>query len=113
MKKKNKLDAALEPLFERKEKLITDIEMSCKSIEFWEKRAEKIFNKIDLEEQESFLMSEESFKDSTLENSKEIQILMKRISLENDQLDAFDEEILNLEEEIVKTLSSYAKKQKK
>jgi hypothetical protein len=58
-------------------------------------------------------MSEESFKDSTLENSKEIQILMKRISLENDQLDAFDEEILNLEEEIVKTLSSYAKKQKK
>ncbi len=35
---------------------------------------------------------------------------MKRISLENDQLDILEQNILDLEEEIIKTLDSYAKK---
>tara|TARA_R100001463_G_C3429791_1_gene211271 strand:+ start:248 stop:586 length:339 start_codon:yes stop_codon:yes gene_type:complete len=112
MKKKNKLDSLLEPLFEKKEKLISSIEVSCKSIEFWEERAEKVFDKIDESEESLFLESEDSWIDAenTQKNSKEIQRLMKRISLENDQLDLLEQNILDLEEEIIKTLESYAKK---
>ena len=58
MKKKNKLDSILEPLFEKKEKLISSIEVSCNSIQFWEERAEKIFDEIDKTEEESFFTSE-------------------------------------------------------
>jgi hypothetical protein len=113
MKKKNKLDSVLEPLFEKKENLITSIELSCKSIEFWEARAEEVFKRIDECEEESFLMNEESYYKENLKHSREVQSLMKRISLENNQLDILEQSILDLEEQIVKTLDSYAKKQKK
>ncbi len=113
MKKKNKLDSILEPLFEKKEKLITSIELSCESIGFWEERAEKIFKKIDESEEASFLISEESYLKENLKHSREVQSLMKRISLENNQLDTLEQSILDLEEEIIKVLDSYAKKQKK
>jgi len=110
MKKKTKLDALLEPLFEKKEKLISSIEVSCKSIQFWEERAEKVFNKIDKTEEDSFLTSEDSYLEDHVKNSKEVESLMKRITLENDQLDVLEQDILDLEEEIIKTLDSYAKK---
>ena len=110
MKKKNKLDALLEPLFEKKEKLISSIEVSCKSIQFWEERAEKVFDKIDKTEEDSFLTSEDSYLKDHVKNSKEVESLMKRITLENDQLDVLEQDILDLEEEIIKTLDSYAKK---
>jgi len=113
MKKKNKLDSLLEPLFEKKEKLISSIEVSCESIEFWEARAEKIFKEIDKSEEEFFLSSEEAYREENLKNSREVQTLMKRIYLENDQLDILEQSILDLEEEIIKILDSYAKKQKK
>lgn len=110
MKKKNKLDSILEPLFEKKEKLISSIEVSCRSIQFWEERAEKIFDEIDKTEEESFFTSEKDYLNENIKNSKEVKILMKRISLENDQLDILEQNILDLEEEIIKTLDSYAKK---
>ena len=100
MKKKNKLDSILEPLFEKKEKLISSIEVSCNSIQFWEERAEKIFDEIDKTEEESFFTSEKDYLNEIIKNSKEVQILMKRISLENDQLDILEQNILDLEEEL-------------
>ena len=84
--------------------------MSCRSIQFWEERAEKIFDEIDKTEEESFFTSEKDYLNENIKNSKEVQILMKRISLENDQLDILEQNILDLEEEIIKTLDSYAKK---
>ena len=42
----------LDKLLAEKEELISSIELACKSIEFWEKRAEKIFDQMDVFEDE-------------------------------------------------------------
>ena len=103
----------LEELLASKNKLIESIEICCKSIEFWENRANKVFTQMDKFENESFLSSEE-------QNHKEYKYLMtesnkimNRINFENDQLDILEAKILDLEETIIKALSKYAKKQKK
>ena len=44
---------------------------------------------------------------------KECEKLMNRVNFENQQLDKLEMETINLEEKIIKTLSSHAKKQKK
>ena len=38
---------------------------------------------------------------------------MKRVEFENNQLDALEAQVLDLEEKIITTLARYAKKQKK
>tara|TARA_R100001463_G_scaffold80750_3_gene135232 strand:- start:373 stop:702 length:330 start_codon:yes stop_codon:yes gene_type:complete len=107
------LNKTLEKLLATKEELISSIEVCCKSIEFWEKRAEKVFDSMDRFEEEVLISSEEPSKDKYKSLMKESGKIMNRINFENGELDKLEAEILELEEKIIKTLARYAKKQKK
>jgi len=66
------------------------------------------------EEEEGWSYSTDEFiEDTCSENLKEVNILMTRMKLENDQLDLLEKKIEDLEETISQTLEEYAKKQKK
>jgi len=107
------LTKKIEKLFEEKECLLESIELCCKSIEFWEKRSNKVFKQMDELEEESIFGGEDFVQKKYLYLKKECEKLMNRVNFENQQLDRLEMETINLEEKILKTLSSYAKKQKK
>jgi hypothetical protein len=107
------LTNTLENLLLEKEELISSIELACKSIEFWEKRAEKIFNQMDSFENESIFDSGDDSEKKYKNLMKNSNRLMHRINFENNQLDHLESLILDLEEKIIKELNKYAKKQKK
>jgi len=107
------LSKNLEELLSRKEDLINSIEVCCKSIEFWEERAEKIFSNMDKFEKESFLSSREESEKKYKSLMRDSNKIMNRVNFENSELDKLEGEILELEEKIIKTLARYAKKQKK
>ena len=108
-----KISKTLEKLLSSKNKLLESIEVCCKSIEFWEERANKVFIQMDKFESESFLDSEEQNHKQYKYLMKESDKIMNRVNFENDQLDILEAKILDLEETIIKALSKYAKKQKK
>ena len=107
------LTKKIEKLFEEKECLLESIELCCKSIEFWEKRSNKVFKQMDELEEESIFGGEDFVQKKYLYLKKECEKLMNRVNFENQQLDRLEMETINLEEKILKTLSSYAKKEKK
>jgi len=107
------LTEKIEKLFEEKEYLLKSIEICCKSIDFWEIKSNKVFKQMDKLEEESIFGGEEFVQKKYLYLKKECEKLMNRINFENQQLDKLEIEIINLEEKIIKTLSSHAKKQKK
>ena len=107
------LTKKIEKLFEEKEYLLQSIELCCKSIEFWERRSNKIFEQMDKLEEESIFGGEDFAQKKYLYLKNECEKLMNRINFENQQLDKLEMETINLEEKIIKTLSSHAQKQKK
>ena len=107
------LNKKLEDLLKEKQSLTADIEICCNSITFWEKRAEKIFNKMDAFEEDSLFESDENNTKRYKKLMKESNKLMARINFENDQLDILEGKILDLEEKIIKAIAAYAQKQKK
>tara|TARA_R100001163_G_C5060398_1_gene197228 strand:+ start:1805 stop:2134 length:330 start_codon:yes stop_codon:yes gene_type:complete len=107
------LNKTLEKLLASKNELLESVEVCCKSIEFWEERANEVFSRMDKFEEESFLSSEEQNQKQYACLIKESNKIMSRVNFENNQLDILEAKILDLEETIIKALSKYAKKQKK
>lgn len=107
------LDKILKKLLADKKELLSSIELACKSIEFWEKKADKTFQKMDDFELESAFKDDAAAKKRYKELMQEGDRLMNRINFENTQLDQLEISILDLEERIVKALEKHAKKQKK
>ncbi len=107
------IDKALAKLLKEKESLIDSIELCCKSIEFWEKKADAVFKKMDEFESESVFESDEICEVKYKSLMKDASRLMSRINFENSQLDQLEDSILELEEKIITTLDKHAKKQKK
>ena len=107
------ISKTLEKLLASKNELLESIEVCCKSIEFWEERANEVFSRMDKFEEESFLGSEEQNQKQYACLMRESNKIMNRVNFENNQLDILEAKILDLEETIIKALSKYAKKQKK
>tara|TARA_R110002020_G_scaffold19821_5_gene68004 strand:- start:829 stop:1158 length:330 start_codon:yes stop_codon:yes gene_type:complete len=107
------LNKTLEKLVAEKEVLLSSIELSCKSIEFWEKKADSVFKKMDDFETEVIFQDSQDSEKKYKILMEESDRLMNRINFENSQLDELEGSILDLEEKIIKALARYAKKQKK
>ena len=108
-----KIDTLLKKLLAQKKEVAEASKVSAQSIDFWEKRAEKLFAKMDEEEAGWSYSSEDFIEDTCSENLKEVNVLMKRMQFENSQLDFLEKKIEELEETISQTLAEHAKKQKK
>jgi hypothetical protein len=108
-----KIDNLLKKLLAQKKEILEASKVSAKSIDFWEKRAEKLFAKMDEEEEGWSYSTDEFIEDACSENLKEVDVLMKRMQFENSQLDLLEKKIEELEETISRTLAEHAKKQKK
>ena len=108
-----KIDNLLKKLLAQKKEILEASKVSAKSIDFWEKRAEKLFAKMDEEEEGWSYSTDEFIEDTCSENLKEVELLMRRMEFENSQLDLLEKKIKDLEETISKTLAGHAKKQKK
>ena len=107
------LNKTLEKLLASKNELLESIEVCCKSIEFWEERANEVFTRMDKFEEESFLGTEEQNEEQYRKLMNESNKIMNRVNFENNQLDILEAKILDLEETIIQALAKYAKKQKK
>jgi DNA-binding transcriptional MerR regulator len=108
-----KIDTLLKKLITQKKEIAEASKVSLQSIDFWEKRAEKLFAKMDEEEEGWSYSTDEFIEDTCSKNLKEVDILMKRMNFENNQLDLLEKKIEELEETISQTLAEHAKKQKK
>ena len=82
-----KIDTLLKKFLEEKKEVAEASKVSAQSIDFWEKRAEKLFAKMDEEEQGWSYSTDEFIEETCSENLKEVDILMRRMQFENDQLD--------------------------
>ena len=108
-----KIETLVVNLLKEKKLLAQSVKVSCESIEFWEKRANKLFEKMDDEEEEYVFYNEETMEASYQQSFGEMESLMKRIQFENDLLDHLEEKIVKLEEKIVRFFAANAQKQKK
>jgi|TARA_B110001454_G_scaffold197154_1_gene200463 DNA-binding transcriptional MerR regulator len=108
-----KTDTLLKKLLAQKKEVAEASKVSAQSIDFWEKRAEELFAKMDEEEAGWSYSTDEFVEDTCSENLKEVNVLMKRMQFENSQLDLLEKKIEKLEETISQTLAEHAKKQKK
>jgi transcriptional regulator with XRE-family HTH domain len=108
-----KIDNLLKKLLTQKKEVVEASKVSAQSIDFWEKRAEKLFAKMDEEEAGWGYSTDEFIEDTCSENLREVNLLMRRMKLENDQLDLLEKKIEDLEDIISQTLAEHAKKQKK
>jgi DNA-binding transcriptional MerR regulator len=108
-----KIDILLKKLIAQKKEVAEASKVSLQSIDFWEKRAEKLFAKMDEEEEGWSYSTDEFIEDTCSKNLKEVDILMRRMHFENSQLDLLEKKIEKLEETISQTLAEHAKKQKK
>jgi DNA-binding transcriptional MerR regulator len=108
-----KIDILLKKLLDQKKEIVEASKVSAQSIDFWEEKAEKLFAKMDEEEEGWSYSPNDCIEDTCSKNLKEINILMKRMKFENDQLDVLEKKIEELEETISQTLEEHAKKQKK
>ena len=108
-----KIEALLKKILEEKKEVIKACKISSESIDFWEKRSEELFDKMDKTEEEFAFATDEFIEDTCARDLKEVDLLMKRMKFENDQLDSLEKKIEELEDKISETLTEYAKKQKK
>ena len=108
-----KIDTLLKKLLTQKKEVAEASKVSARSIDFWEKRAEKLFTKMDEAEEDFAFSSDEYIEDTCSQYHKEIDFLMNRMKFENDQLDLLEEQIDKLETELCLAFTQYAKKQKK
>ena len=108
-----KIDTLLKKFLEEKKEVAEASKVSAQSIDFWEKRAEKLFAKMDEEEEGWSYSTDEFIEETCSENLKEVDILMRRMQFENDQLDLLEKKIEELEGKISQMLTEHAQKQKK
>ena len=108
-----KIDTLLKKLLAQKKEVAEASKVSARSIDFWEKRAEKLFTKMDEAEEDFAFSSDEYIEDTCSQYHKEIDFLMNRMKFENDQLDLLEKQIEKLETELCLAFTQYAKKQKK
>ena len=108
-----KIDTLLKKFLEEKKEVAKACKVSVESIEFWEKRSEELFAKMDNTEEEFIFATEEFIEDACARDLKEIDFLMNRMKFENDQLDLLEKQIEKLETELCLAFAQHAKKQKK
>ena len=108
-----KIETLLKNVLAEKKELVQACKLCTDSIDFWEKRSNALFSKMDEAEEEFALSTDEYIEDTCAEHLKEVDALMKRMKFENDQLDALENQIEELEIKICLLLTEHAKKQKK
>lgn len=108
-----KINTLLEKILAEKKDLVEACKLCTQSIDFWEKKSNVLFEKMDEAEEEFALSTDEYIEDTCAEHLKEVDALMKRMKFENDQLDALEEKIEKLEVKISRLLAEHAKEQKK
>ena len=108
-----KIDTLLKKFLEEKKEVAKACKISSESIDFWEKRSEELFAKMDKAEEEFAFATDEFIEDTCARDLKEVDFLMKRMKFENDQLDSLEKKIEKLEDKISEMLTEHAKKQKK
>ena len=108
-----KIDTLVKTILDKKKKLMENSKVCSESIDFWEKKANRLFNEMDEAEEEFIFSSTEYIEDKCTDHLKEVDFLMKRMKLENDQLDLVEKQIEELETELCLAFAQYAKKQKK
>ena len=108
-----KIDILLKKFLEEKKEVTKACKISSESIDFWEKRSEELFAKMDKAEEEFIFATDEFIEDTCARDLKEVDFLMKRMKFENDQLDSLEKKIEELENKISEMLAEHAKKQKK
>ena len=108
-----KIDTLVKGILDKKKKLIEDSKVCSESIDFWEKKANRLFNEMDETEEEFAFSSDEYIEDKCINHLKEVDFLMNRMKLENDQLDLVEKQIEELETQLCLAFEQYAKKQKK
>jgi|TARA_R110002051_G_scaffold298452_1_gene365284 DNA-binding transcriptional MerR regulator len=108
-----KIDTLLKKFLAEKKEVAESCRVSSKSIDFWEKRAESLFSKMDETEDKFAFSTEEVIEAECLRDLKEVDFLMKRMEFENKQLDSLERKIEELEDNISQMLAEHAKKQKK
>ena len=108
-----KIDTLLKKFLEEKKEVAKACKISSESIDFWEKRSEELFAKMDKAEEEFIFATDEFIEDTCARDLKEVDFLMKRMKFENDQLDSLEKKIEELEDKISEMLDEHAKKQKK
>ena len=112
-----KINKTLKAFLLEKEYLVEACSICVDSITFWEKRSNKLFNKMDNAEiylEGDLLLENDDHGNSVYQGYlKEIEFLMQRMQFENEQLDSLESRLEKLETALSKALSHYAKKQKK
>tara|TARA_B100000287_G_scaffold349800_1_gene338463 strand:- start:564 stop:893 length:330 start_codon:yes stop_codon:yes gene_type:complete len=108
-----KIDKLLEKILKEKQALVESCKLCTKSIDFWEKKANILFDKMDEAEKEFELSTDEYIEDTCSNQLKEIEVLMKRMQFENDQLDELEAQVVKLEIKLCDIISEHAQKQKK
>ena len=108
-----KIDTLLKKFLEEKKEVAKACRISSESIDFWEKRSEELFAKMDNSEEEFIFATDEFIEDTCASQLQEVDYLMKRMKFENDQLDSLEKKIEELEDKISQMLTEHAKKQKK
>ena len=107
------INTLLEKILAEKKELIEGCRLCTQSIDFWEKKSNDLFKKMDVAEEEYALSTDEYIEDTCTQHLKEIDALMKRMKFENDQLDALETKIEKLEVKTCLLLAEHAEKQKK
>ena len=108
-----KIDTLLKKFLQEKKEVAKACKISSESIDFWEKRSEELFAKMDKVEEEFIFATDEFIEDTCAKQLKEVDYLMKRMKFENDQLDLLEKKIEELEDKISQMLTEHAQKQKK
>jgi len=108
-----KFEKQVEILSHKKREILESVDLCCNSIQFWEKKANKLFAKMDDLEEESAYLPTQEIESKYEEYKKEMHSLMNRIEFENSQLDILEKNLMELELRIVNFVKKYAKKQKK
>jgi len=108
-----KIDILLKKFLEEKKEVMKACKISSESIDFWEKRSEELFAKMDKAEEDFIFATDEFIEDTCASQLREVDYLMKRMKFENDQLDSLEKKIEKLEDKISQMLTEHAQKQKK
>ena len=103
-----KIDILLKKILEEKKDVTKSCKLCSESIDFWEKKAELLFAKMDDVEEEFIFSTDEYIEDTCSQHHKEIDFLMIRMRFENDQLDTLEEQIEKLEIKICLLLTEDA-----
>ena len=108
-----KFEDTVKVLAEKREKLLNSVELCFDSVNFWEEKAHLLLNEIDDLEENYNSFSQIELENKQEEYSKSLKILIYRLSLEKNQLDILEKNLIRLELKIVNFVKNHAEKQKK